>query len=113
MIKLGVPERTVNEARARVRQLRRLMPEAHEEHKIARPTPPKITSDDVNRWSKSPCNDKEIGALDEPPNWGSNPNERGLPERARKQLKEVDDPDVRAAIERTEARRAAIGPLGD
>lgn len=108
MVELGVPRRTVNDARARVRQLRRLMPDPHDEHKVGRPTPPAPMSDDLEDGELSPI-DMAIEDLGAMPLHGPDTKEHELPDEARELLPRVEDPDVRAAIERTEARRTEIG----
>lgn len=108
MVKLGLSKHTVDEARSRVRQLRRLVPDEHD-FRPSPATPAARGSDhafgepgDDDTASGWPAIDIEmhhqLTELDHRPRLGPDDS-----------VPRSSDPDVRAAVEATEARRS--GPI--
>jgi DNA-directed RNA polymerase specialized sigma24 family protein len=139
MIELGVPERTIRDARERIKQLRRLLPDGTFNRGPIKQLPPALRGEvhtqpttvpegasprwpwpsttaaesvtgvyDEGREMEPAPIDRAIDGLGAMPQHGPDTIDSELPGLARKLLPWVKDPDVRAAIVRTEAERAQI-----
>lgn len=112
MLALGIPERVISEARIRIRQLRKLLPEPAEYQRVAR-TFPAPSSEDTQPVSKI---DQEIEQLefsppegfDCPPCWRCMWYEGWLPPGHRSTRMQIVEPEVRAAVANTEAEKIRI-----
>lgn len=113
MLLLGISERTMREASARIKQLRRLAPDTHE-HQPNAVTPPAVSSDDATD-QQSPI-DRELEQLDFPPTHGKEcpPCWRclwfdGVLPGERKSVRmQVIEPEVAEAVRAIEARKIEI-----
>lgn len=111
MMALGHTERAISEARARIKQLRKLIPDSQEYQKVIR-APARGSEDE----SPQPQIDKEIEQLEFPPQWGADCPpcwkcmwyEGWLPPGHRAVRMRIVEPDVRESIERTEAEKIRI-----
>lgn len=117
----GVAERIINEARERIRQLRRLVPEPNEFRRVLRAYHPPSDSgnhdshDGVSN-SAQPRIDKEIAALDFPPPsgkecppcWLCKWFEGYMPGNKRSMKMKIQEADVREAVRATEAEKIRI-----
>lgn len=113
MIQAGVNHRTIDEARRRIRQLRRLLPDEQEYRRALRALPPRDSSEHQQEMSDI---DREIEALDFPPPgdkecppcWRCLWFEGWLPGTVRSARMQIVEPEVAEAVKDTEARKVAI-----
>jgi DNA-directed RNA polymerase specialized sigma24 family protein len=113
MIAKGVPERTIREAHQRIKQLRRLLPDAEGVRLIARTLPSASSDDSENQMSDI---DVELEKLDFappagkdcPPCWRCMWFEGFMPAGARSTRMDIEDATVRLAVMSTEARKIEI-----
>jgi DNA-directed RNA polymerase specialized sigma24 family protein len=111
----GLSKRTIDEARSRIKQLRRLMPDTHEFQRSLW-VRPSVSSDDAND-QLAPI-DREIEALelenspahgkDCPPCWRCKWFEGYMPAKRRSLRMEIVEPEVKAAVANTEAEKIRI-----
>ena len=112
MMKAGISHDVINNARTRIKQLRKLMPDDHEYRRALR-TAPSASSEHVGEISGI---DKEIEALDFPPPGGKEcpPCWRCmyflgfLPGEHRSVRMPIIEPEVAKAVADTEARKVTI-----
>lgn len=113
MERRGLPRRTINETRARIKQLRKLVPDEHEYKRVIR-TPAATASDHDERAPAAV--DKDIEQLeatpshgaDCPPCWLCKYFYGYLPGEHRRVRMVIQEPEVRDAVRDTEARKVEI-----
>lgn len=109
----GIPKQTIDEARSRIKQLRRLLPDDYEYRRVLR-TPRTSSPDHLSH--EQPQIDKEIEALDFPPPgdnecppcWRCLWFEGWLPGTVKSARMQIVEPEVAKAVTDTEARKVAI-----
>jgi hypothetical protein len=109
----GFTRRTIDESRARIKQLRKLLPDTHEFKRVLR-TPMLPASDDTEE--SQPQIDKDIAQLeampkhgkDCPPCWLCKWFEGYMPVGRVSVRMQIQEPEVRDAIANTEARKVEI-----
>lgn len=110
---LGFSERTINETRRRIRQLRRLVPDEQEYRRALRAVPPRDSSEHRQETAEI---DREIEALDFPPPgdkecppcWRCLWFEGWLPAATRSARMPIVEPEIAKAVADTEARKVTI-----
>jgi DNA-directed RNA polymerase specialized sigma24 family protein len=110
---LGISRRVIDEARRRIRQLRKLLPDEQEFKRALRAVPPADASEHRPEMSQI---DREIESLDFPPPSGQDcPScwrclwyEGWLPGETRSARMTIVEPEVAKAVADTEARKVAI-----
>jgi DNA-directed RNA polymerase specialized sigma24 family protein len=113
MVGEGIPHKTIQNARARIKQLRKLLPDAEGVRLIARTMPPVSSDDADDNLSEI---DMELEQLefappagkDCPPCWRCLWFYGFMPTAKRDTRMEIEDKDVREAVKVTEARKIEI-----
>lgn len=113
MIARGIPEWSIRNARSRIRQLRRLVPDEGRARQIAR-TAAHASPDEVDgKLSEIDVALEKLefappAGKDCPPCWRCMWFEGYTPARKRQTRMQIEDPEVRAAVKETEARKVQI-----
>jgi hypothetical protein len=115
MMVKGIPERTIREAHQRIRQLRRLLPDMESARLIARTrTAAPASSDDADdKLSEIDVALEQLdfappAGKDCPPCWRCCYFEGFMPDGKRSTRMEIEDTEVREAVQSTEARKIEI-----
>ncbi len=113
MIQRGVPEIDVRNARARIKQLRRLLPDLEGVRLIARTMPPASSDDTDDKLSEIDVALEQLdfappAGKDCPPCWRCCYFEGFMPAGKRDTRIDIEDLEVREAVKNTEARKIEI-----